>query len=56
MSETGEPQEVSYRRVLVKVSGEALMGSEAFGLHWPTIEASPAISPTPTRRVPRWPW
>ncbi|MCB4770015.1 UMP kinase [Ancylobacter sp. Lp-2] len=38
MSETGEPQEVSYRRVLVKVSGEALMGSEAFGLHWPTIE------------------
>ncbi|MBS7546357.1 UMP kinase [Ancylobacter oerskovii] len=38
MSEAGEAQEVSYRRVLVKVSGEALMGSEAFGLHWPTIE------------------
>jgi len=27
-----------YKRVLVKVSGEALMGTEAFGLHWPTIE------------------
>ncbi|MCK0208426.1 UMP kinase [Starkeya koreensis] len=27
-----------YGRVLVKVSGEALMGTEPFGLHWPTIE------------------
>lgn len=27
----------AYRRVLVKVSGEALMGSETFGLHAPTI-------------------
>ncbi len=27
----------AYRRVLVKVSGEALMGGEAFGLHAPTI-------------------
>ncbi|HEY9216029.1 MAG TPA: UMP kinase [Ancylobacter sp.] len=34
-SESSEP---AYKRVLVKVSGEALMGSEAFGLHWPTIE------------------
>jgi uridylate kinase len=27
----------AYKRVLVKVSGEALMGSETFGLHAPTI-------------------
>lgn len=27
-----------YRRILVKVSGEALMGPEAFGLHQPTVE------------------
>jgi uridylate kinase len=27
-----------YRRVVVKVSGEALMGSERFGIHQPTLE------------------
>ncbi|MFL1875512.1 UMP kinase [Hansschlegelia beijingensis] len=27
-----------YRRVLVKVSGEALMGPSAFGLHQPTVD------------------
>src|SRR4029077_12565638 len=27
-----------YRRVLVKVSGEALMGPENFGIHQPTLE------------------
>jgi uridylate kinase len=27
----------AYRRVLVKVSGEALMGTETYGLHAPTI-------------------
>ena len=27
-----------YRRVVVKVSGEALMGPDAFGLHQPTLE------------------
>jgi uridylate kinase len=27
-----------YRRVVVKVSGEALMGSETFGIHQPTLE------------------
>jgi uridylate kinase len=27
-----------YRRVVVKVSGEALMGSESFGIHQPTLE------------------
>lgn len=33
-----EPHGALFERVLVKVSGEALMGNEAFGLHWPTIE------------------
>lgn len=33
-----EPHGALFGRVLVKVSGEALMGNEAFGLHWPTIE------------------
>jgi uridylate kinase len=28
----------SYRRVIVKVSGEALMGPENFGIHQPTLE------------------
>jgi uridylate kinase len=28
----------SYRRVVVKVSGEALMGPEGFGIHQPTLE------------------
>lgn len=28
----------AYRSVLLKVSGEALMGPEAFGLHMPTVE------------------
>lgn len=38
MSTMTEPGRCAYPRVLVKVSGEALMGTEAFGLHWPTIE------------------
>jgi uridylate kinase len=29
----------AHRRVLVKVSGEALMGPEGFGIHQPTLEA-----------------
>lgn len=29
---------LAYSRVLLKVSGEALMGPEAFGLHMPTLE------------------
>jgi uridylate kinase len=28
----------AYRRVLVKVSGESLMGEQAFGLHQPTVD------------------
>ena len=31
----GEP---SYRRVIVKVSGEALMGPDSFGIHQPTLD------------------
>ena len=27
-----------YRRVVVKVSGEALMGPDRFGIHQPTLE------------------
>jgi uridylate kinase len=30
--------EPSYRRVIVKVSGEALMGPNGFGIHQPTLE------------------
>jgi uridylate kinase len=30
--------EPSYRRVIVKVSGEALMGPDGFGIHQPTLE------------------
>ncbi|MCY4333921.1 MAG: UMP kinase [Litoreibacter sp.] len=36
MSETA-PQ-TSYSRVLLKISGEALMGDQGFGLHPPTVE------------------
>ncbi len=30
--------ELKYKRVLLKMSGEALMGDEPFGLHMPTVE------------------
>jgi len=30
--------EVKYRRVMLKISGEALMGDQGFGLHPPTVE------------------
>ncbi len=36
MSET--PPETTYKRVLLKISGEALMGDQGFGLHPPTVE------------------
>ncbi|MBY5974525.1 UMP kinase [Ferrimonas balearica] len=36
MAETA--QEPSYKRVLLKISGEALMGPQGFGLHPPTVE------------------
>ena len=38
---TGAPSSTSgaqYKRVLIKISGEALMGSQGFGLHPPTVE------------------
>ncbi|QDY69337.1 UMP kinase [Qingshengfaniella alkalisoli] len=33
----GKP-EVSFKRVLLKISGEALMGDQSYGLHPPTVE------------------
>ncbi|HKL70489.1 UMP kinase [Salibaculum sp.] len=35
MSDT---QETTFKRVLLKISGEALMGDQAYGLHPPTVE------------------
>ncbi len=35
-TETGNP--LGYKRVLLKISGEALMGPQGFGLHPPTVE------------------
>jgi uridylate kinase len=37
-SEPGTMAEPNYRRVIVKVSGEALMGLEKFGIHQPTLD------------------
>jgi uridylate kinase len=37
-SEPGTMAEPNYRRVIVKVSGEALMGPEKFGIHQPTLD------------------
>ncbi len=38
MSEQDKSQpEAKYRRVLLKISGEALMGDQAYGLHPPTV-------------------
>ena len=31
-------EKVSYKRVMLKISGEALMGDQGFGLHPPTVE------------------
>ncbi|WP_424943074.1 UMP kinase [Aliiroseovarius crassostreae] len=33
-----EIQETAYNRVMLKISGEALMGDQGFGLHPPTVE------------------
>ena len=32
------PTEFSYKRVMLKISGEALMDDQGFGLHPPTVE------------------
>lgn len=37
MSQTATPQ-TSFKRVMLKISGEALMGEQGFGLHPPTVE------------------
>jgi uridylate kinase len=36
MTEPGQP-EIKYKRVLLKISGEALMGDQGYGLHPPTV-------------------
>ena len=36
MAEMGS--KVSFKRVMLKISGEALMGDQGFGLHPPTVE------------------
>ncbi|SLN16924.1 UMP kinase [Pseudooctadecabacter jejudonensis] len=39
MSDTGTGNETTkYNRVMLKISGEALMGDQGFGLHPPTVE------------------
>ncbi|MFY0619504.1 MAG: UMP kinase [Shimia sp.] len=38
MSEDAVPAETTYNRVMLKISGEALMGDQGYGLHPPTIE------------------
>ncbi|GLQ26491.1 UMP kinase [Sulfitobacter pacificus] len=35
---TAAPSEASFDRVMLKISGEALMGDQGFGLHPPTVE------------------
>lgn len=37
MTEAGTPQ-TTYKRVMLKISGEALMGDQGFGLHPPTVQ------------------
>jgi uridylate kinase len=37
-SASGSATEAAYRRVIVKVSGEALSGPEGFGIHQPTVD------------------
>ena len=38
MADSGGAVGVKYQRVLLKISGEALMGPQGFGLHPPTVE------------------
>ena len=37
-SASGSASKAAYRRVIVKVSGEALSGPEGFGIHQPTVD------------------
>jgi len=38
MTADAHSNETAYRRVLLKISGEALMGDQGYGLHPPTVE------------------
>ncbi|GLQ34216.1 uridylate kinase [Amylibacter marinus] len=38
MSDAAETDQLKYKRVLLKISGEALMGDQGFGLNPPTVE------------------
>ncbi|MDV7141491.1 UMP kinase [Tropicimonas sp. TH_r6] len=38
LDETEDQPKPAYRRVLLKISGEALMGDQGYGLHPPTVE------------------
>lgn len=38
VSDVAAPARSTYRRILLKISGEALMGPQQFGLHPPTVE------------------
>jgi uridylate kinase len=35
---TAKPEKTTYKRVMLKISGEALMGDQGFGLNPPTVE------------------
>jgi len=37
MSNQTTPTELSYKRVMLKISGEALMGDQGFSLNPPTV-------------------
>lgn len=38
MTDVSAPEKPAYKRVLLKISGEALMGDQGFGLHPPTVQ------------------
>ena len=46
-----------YQRVIVKVSGESLMGPDAFGIHQPTLEqvAADLVATQAVQELPRSP-
>ena len=38
MDNSADAGAVRYRRVMLKISGEALMGDQGYGLHPPTVQ------------------
>ena len=38
MSSSSPKEQIAFKRVMLKISGEALMGDQGFGLHPPTVE------------------